>query len=450
VDDVETPVGALTVVAVSDNSTLVPNDPANLALGGADGTRSLTVTPAVGQEGSANITVTVTDGDALSASTSFQVIVGAPSISPIADQMTPVGVATSPIAFTVADAESLGSLVISKTSDNPGLVSDAKIVISGSGTERTITITPEPGQAGLAKITLTVSDGIQSASSSFNLTVYPSLGLQLGDDFEYPDGQIGPMSGSMWRTHSPAPPLGDALVASGKLALAYTNFDDVSAFFTNSVSFAANSGVILYSSFDVNFSVVPSGSGEYFAHFKDTGAMNYRGRIFAMTNGTAEAGKYRIGVANGGFTVAAVPQDLDLNTTYTVVSRYNVGTATTTVWVNPRSEDSAGASATDPINPVEIWQFAFRQNSGIGVSTVDNLKVGTAFSDVVTELPPLEPVPLVMAVEGNELVFTWNGAAFSLAEAESVTGPYNKITGAASGYRVQVGAGTKFYRLVYP
>ena len=47
----------------------------------------------------------------------------------------------------------------------------AGIVFGGSNGNRTVTVTPEPGQTGVANITITVSDGTDTASSVFQLSV---------------------------------------------------------------------------------------------------------------------------------------------------------------------------------------------------------------------------------------------------------------------------------------
>ena len=45
------------------------------------------------------------------------------------------------------------------TSSNVALVPDANLVLSGTGADRTLVITPAANQAGTATITVTVSDG---------------------------------------------------------------------------------------------------------------------------------------------------------------------------------------------------------------------------------------------------------------------------------------------------
>jgi len=48
-------------------------------------------------------------------------------------------------------------------------------VLGGSGSRRTVTVTPLSGHSGRANITITVSDGFATASSLFQLSVQPRL-----------------------------------------------------------------------------------------------------------------------------------------------------------------------------------------------------------------------------------------------------------------------------------
>jgi hypothetical protein len=96
----------------------------------------------------------------------------APTISSIANRTVNTGTSTGPIAFTVSDAEtSASSLTVSASSSNPTLVPNANIVLGGAGSSRTVTVTPAANKTGTATITLTVSDGALSKSTSFVLTV---------------------------------------------------------------------------------------------------------------------------------------------------------------------------------------------------------------------------------------------------------------------------------------
>src|SRR5206468_10253646 len=70
----------------------------------------------------------------------------APTISTIANQQGVTGQPTSPVGFTVADAESdPATLYVGATSNNQTVVPNANIAISGTGASRTIVITPASG-----------------------------------------------------------------------------------------------------------------------------------------------------------------------------------------------------------------------------------------------------------------------------------------------------------------
>ena len=175
IGDVESAASSLTVTGSSSDTALVPN--VNIVLGGADANRTVTVTPASDQFGSTTITVTVDDG-ADTTSDTFVLTVTAlndpPTIFDILDQNTDQSVPTAAIPFTIGDVETAaGSLTLTGSSDNQTLVPDGNIVFGGTDANRTVTITPALNQAGNATITVNVSDGTDTASDTFVLTVNP-------------------------------------------------------------------------------------------------------------------------------------------------------------------------------------------------------------------------------------------------------------------------------------
>jgi hypothetical protein len=152
----------------------VLNGPANGTLSGT--APDLTYTPNANFNGSDIITFKVNDGqlDSAPAAVSINVmpVNDAPTISEIPDQSIPKKSTTGPIAFTVGDVDNAAdSLTVSATSSDQTLVPNGNITFGGSGANRTVTVTPADKRVGTTIITITVSDGIANASTSFTLTV---------------------------------------------------------------------------------------------------------------------------------------------------------------------------------------------------------------------------------------------------------------------------------------
>ena len=179
IGDTETTFTALTVSASSSNTTLVPTNAANLALGGSNAQRTIKVTPVSGRTGTATITLTVKDAEALTASSTFTVTVTAPNTAPTLTglpgyQIASPGQTPPAIGFTVGDAETAaGSLSVAATSSNTNLVPNANIALVNSGASRSLQITPVTGKLGSAVIRLRVGDAYgASAQSEFVFGVF--------------------------------------------------------------------------------------------------------------------------------------------------------------------------------------------------------------------------------------------------------------------------------------
>jgi hypothetical protein len=101
----------------------------------------------------------------------------APVITDIPDRSTLVN-APATIPFTIDDLDTAaGYLELTALSSNPNLVTAENLVFSGSGSNRTLTVTPSLDQLGEAIITITVSDGRTNAQDNFRLTVTPNLSI---------------------------------------------------------------------------------------------------------------------------------------------------------------------------------------------------------------------------------------------------------------------------------
>ena len=92
-------------------------------------------------------------------------------ISTLAAQTTSEDTVLANIPVTLSADTSDEFFVLSGTSSNTALVPNANITFGGTGTARTVTVTPAANQFGNSTITLTVSDGSFTANTTFNFTV---------------------------------------------------------------------------------------------------------------------------------------------------------------------------------------------------------------------------------------------------------------------------------------
>ena len=401
VGDAETPPADLDVTALSSNLQLIPLS--RILLGGLDEARTVEITPEPGQFGVATITLTVTDEGGLFAVESFLVTVlplnTPPVLSAIPHQHTLVNTPTAPIPFTVEDAQSAPSLLTpALSSSNPTLVPVSNILLSGTGTNRTVTLTPASGESGTALIKITFTDpGTRSSSASFVLMVVPTATALLHETFSYDDGSLVTNTGMFWSTHGGT--AGQTRITGGKLGIQGSQSEDINTPLLRSPHTPESNGT-LYVSFDLTFSTFPSSGGDYFAHF---GSSTFRGRLFAGT-ANAASGRLRLGLSNGGSTPnVQLATDLATGTSYKVVLRYTVGSPSTTLWIDPAGEADPSVTAADSVSTASISAFSIRQASGIGNSTLDNLKVATSFSDVVNATAPR--IAIRRTANGAEIVW---------------------------------------------
>jgi hypothetical protein len=424
IGDFETPADLLTLSRMSSNPAVIPEE--NISFFGSESNRTVRLFPA--SDGSTTITITVTDGFGNATSTSFTVTVlppnTPPTISSFTNYHTVMNMSLPPISFVVGDAESpAGGLMVSGASSNPTLIPEANLVFSGGSSIRTLTITPAIEQIGNAIITVTVSDGVLTTNRQFAVMVVPSASVLLCDSFAYPDGPLNTNSAFRWSNHSGT--AGQAQVLAEQLQLTSTLGEDTSAVLIGAPYYPTNARA-LYAGFTMNFSVLPAGLGEYFAHFRES-PQTFRARVFATTTNVTP-GAFRLAIGNGAGNIVNAtnfPMDLDLGTNYVVVVRYDVASAVSTLWVNPRSEADPHVVAFDSTAPVPIIAWAFRQSTSasgtMGSLSVDNLKVGCSFDHV------LPGHGLQIRLSGSTVEVSWPAAAtdqgFVLERTSDLTVP---------------------------
>ena len=151
-----------------------------------------------------------------------------PTISPLAPQSTPESTVLGPLAFTVGDVETDPALLtVTAASSNPTLLPAGNIVLAGTGAARTVTVTPATALSGQATVTLTVSDGTTSSSSSFLLTVgsanTPPTLSGIGPQTSPLNTVIGPLSLTVGDLETPVENLTLAAASSNPALLPAAN-----------------------------------------------------------------------------------------------------------------------------------------------------------------------------------------------------------------------------------
>ena len=171
--DVETPADSLVLTASSSNTNLLPLS--QIVLGGSGTNCTVALTPNSNLLGVATITLSVTDALGATTQTTFMLTVTnhPPQISAISNQVISYNTTAGPLAFTIFDVETpADSLVLTASSSNTNLLPLSQILLGGSGTNRTVTLTPNTNLLGVATITLSVADALGATNqTTFTLTV---------------------------------------------------------------------------------------------------------------------------------------------------------------------------------------------------------------------------------------------------------------------------------------
>jgi hypothetical protein len=224
IGDAQTAASNLVLTVTSSNPALVPTN--NIAFGGSDTNRTITLTPLADQMGTATITVTVIDGDGMSTNDSFVLTVSPAQLTVTIDSFSRAYGATNPV-FTglisglqsgddiglslstgAAPASPVGSYAIVPTFLDPSnrlgnytiltnggtlTVTQASLTVTASSTSKTYGQTlnfagTEFGTAGLVNgDTVTTvslsSDGAAStaAVASYNIIPSGAVGTGLGN-----------------------------------------------------------------------------------------------------------------------------------------------------------------------------------------------------------------------------------------------------------------------------
>ncbi len=95
-----------------------------------------------------------------------------PFISVIDDQFITPATSPASVPFTVSDfSVPISEIVVTASSSDPTLFPTGSLVVSGTGGERTLTLSPAPDVSGTATITLFADNGNSVGTRSFDVTV---------------------------------------------------------------------------------------------------------------------------------------------------------------------------------------------------------------------------------------------------------------------------------------
>jgi hypothetical protein len=368
----------------------------------------------------------------------------APYLSNIPRVTSVVGEIIPTIPITIWDLESPAEdLSLSVSSSNPLLVPNnaASTVFGGSGSHRTLRLFPTPGIAGVALITVTVSDGTNRVGSAFPLVVLPSASVIFYDSFTYANGPLLTRSANLWDHRAGA--YAQCEVVEGQLQISSSQTEDVLAPLLSGPC-RPGSDVTIYAAFKIKFLSLPKSSPGYFAHFADGNIL--RARIFA-SSASSLPGCFKLLISNGSDSTTLLPWNLHTNTTYTLITRYDIDSARATLWVNPRAESDAGFVGPDVLDPVTITAYGFRQDSQLGSTVlIDDLRVGLYFAAVLLDAPA-PPNPLTIEERGGLVILRWAIAGFHLESALTARGEYVNVLGANSPYTNKAYGPAAFFRL---
>jgi hypothetical protein len=269
------------------------------------------------------------------------------------------------------------------------------------------------------------------------------------ETFNYSNGPVsitstngtGSTTISNWVTHSGSQ---DCYVNNHRLEVSTTTaYGGVTAtrsgdvnrqFSTTSGSIYTNVQQVIYASFIVNFTNLPTANSTYFAHFHYgiPSSTSYEGKLFALAgnpaqttnNFTALPNTFRLGVCaagtGNGAPSATFPVDLALNTDYQVVLFWDpAGNADITLWVNPVSSADVSVASNDGYSPTVANianSFAFRQASGFGgFLTISNLVIATTFSEAATNVWATNAVAPTIVYQPTAVTSNFVGGAVSLS-----------------------------------
>lgn len=242
---------------------------------------------------------------------------------------------------------------------------------------------PSEGQIELVKYT---------QYTEVPVVVSSKIYLEENFDFGTAAGDLTTISGGDWSNHSgtvnqllyntTSLSMTDypSTAKGGSISIAASGSEDVNHTFS-----AINSGKV-YASALVNLSAV--GNGTYFFHFMEPDAapptFNFTARVGAKDDGS---GKILFGIGASSSTLTYGATSFDLNTTYLLVSSYDIASGESNLYVltTAVTTEPGTPEATNTGNPgLSIQKIAVRQGSGGPTGTIDGIRVASSWTSIMS------------------------------------------------------------------
>jgi hypothetical protein len=251
------------------------------------------------------------------------------------------------------------------------------------------------------------------------------------EPFNYADGATTNVSAGVWRTHSTSG-ANDSFVKNHRLEVSgntSTNAprqSDVNRPFCLSSCTYTSSLQVVYASFTINCTNLPTTFSNYIAHFLQ-GTSLQQAKIWSLIGGLP--GTWRLGISGSANAVNKIyPVDLAPNVDYQVVVGFNptLGTVDTLdsdaarLWVNPISPSDPSIESNDGTAGAIMQAFAFRQAAGTTsfFAAITNLATATTYDEASTNVWTTNAVaPIVVASPASGTNFSGDSANLSAVAA---------------------------------
>ncbi|HWV99277.1 MAG TPA: hypothetical protein VNZ64_06230 [Candidatus Acidoferrum sp.] len=442
--------------------TATSSDPTGTIIAGVtilgSGASQMIYVTAGGTPGTATVEVTATDelGDQAQGTFSVTVLpeIFPPTISTAANTNTSLDTPVV-VPFTIGDSSApLSTLTVNASVDPVSTNELASATLTGSGSNRSVTVMPAANADGVGLVDLSVSDtNGNTATTSFAVMVLPNYAV-FDDHFDYQNGSIFPNSDGIWARRGNVQFTG-LNILNGAVDVVSGAVNDNGYGTLVGAPYTPNQGAVIYITFTGNWSGAPTANSGGFVSLanNNTTSSPQVCNIGSTPDFSGDGGNLYLTIANNtGFTTNFSP--IVLGTPYTIAARYDVDTATATLWINATNEADISATnaatATDVTAPTPVSLVDLNQNGNTGGLILDDLKVS-----VVTK-PALATIRVV---SGNVQIDFTVGATdtvsnFGVLAAPNVNGPFapasatfSSLGGGAFRGTLPASGNQGFYRL---